>query len=62
MEIGEFAMSIAEVSVYAAPPGHVSGIVGIGKGKAFQDCELRLDQVEPGSFCCCPDRPNVESW
>lgn len=43
-------MAVAEVGVNAATPGHVGGVVGIGQGKAFQDSELRFDQVEPGGL------------
>jgi len=58
--IGEFAMSIAEVSVYAATPGHVSGIVGIRQGEAFEDPELRFNEIEPGSFRGCPNGLDAE--
>src|SRR5580704_1334075 len=33
----------------------MSGIVGIGQGEAFEDSELRFDEIEPGSFRGCPN-------
>jgi hypothetical protein len=55
MLVGEFAVSVAEISVDAATPGHMSGVVGIGQCETLQDSELRFDQVEPGSFRGCPN-------
>jgi hypothetical protein len=54
-------VAVAEIGVNAATPSYVGGVVGIGQGEAFQDSELRFDQVEPGGFRRCPDGPNVES-
>ncbi len=61
MQVGEFAVSVAEISVDAATPGRMAGIIRIGQGEAFQDAELRFDQVEPGSFRRCPDGLDSES-
>ena len=61
MQVGEFAVSVAEISVDAATPGRMAGIIRIGQGEAFQDAELRFDQVEPGSFRRCPGGLDSES-
>lgn len=47
MQLGEFAVSVAEISVDAATAGHMFGIIGVGQGEAFRDAELCFDQVEP---------------
>ena len=60
-EVGEFVVAVSEIGVDASTPSHVGGVVGIGQGEAFQESELRFDQVEPGSFRRCPYGPNVES-
>jgi hypothetical protein len=31
----------------------MSGIVSIGQGEAFEDSELRFDEIAPGSFRGC---------
>lgn len=61
MRVGEFAVSVAEISVDAATLGRMAGIIRIGQGEAFQDAELRFDQVEPGGFRWCPDGWDPES-
>lgn len=50
MQVGEFAVAVPEISVDAATPGRMAGIMRIGQGEALQDAELRFDQVEPGGF------------
>jgi len=37
-------MTEAEVSVDAATPGDMVGIIRVGQGEAFEDSELRFDQ------------------
>lgn len=55
MQIREFAVAVAELSVDATPPNRMTRIMRIGHGKAFQDAELRFHRVKPGGFGRCPD-------
>jgi hypothetical protein len=49
-------VAVAEIGVDASTPSHEGGVVGMGQGEAFQDSELRFDQVEPGGFRRRPGR------
>lgn len=42
------------ISIDAAAPDEVRGIVGIGYGETLQDTEVCLDQVEARSVGGCP--------
>src|SRR5215467_2458762 len=61
MQVGEFAVSVAEISINAPAPGRMVGIIGVRQGEAFEDAELRFNQIEPGGFCGCPDGFDAES-
>src|SRR5215831_1536445 len=61
MQVSESAVAVAKVGVDAAMPGHMAGIICVGQGEAFQDTELRFNQVEPGSFRGCPDGMDSET-
>ena len=54
-------MAIAEISIDAATPGRMAGIMRIGQGKTLQNTELRFDQVESGGFRRCPDGLDPQS-
>ena len=54
-------MAIAEISIDAATPGRMAGIMRIGQGKRLQNTELRFDQVESGGFRRCPDGLDPQS-
>ena len=60
MQVGEFAVSIAEISINAATPGRMAGIIGVRQGEAFEDAELRFNQIEPGGFRGRPDGLDAE--
>ena len=60
MQVGEFAVSIAEISINAATPDRMAGIIGVRQGEAFEDAELRFNQIEPGGFRGRPDGLDAE--
>ena len=53
-------MSVAEISIDASTPGRMAGIIGVRQGEAFEDAELRFNQIEPGGFRGRPDGLDVE--
>ena len=48
-------MSVAEISINAATPDRMGGIIRVRQGEAFEDAELRFNQIEPGGFRGGPD-------
>ena len=53
-------MSVAEIRIDAATPGCVAGIIGVRQSEAFENAELRFNQIEPGGFRGRPDRLDPE--
>jgi hypothetical protein len=47
MQVGEFAVSIAEISINAATPGRMAGVIGVRQSEAFEDAERHY----PGGYC-----------
>jgi len=49
VEIAELAMTISEIAVDAAAACAMVAVVGVGESEAFQNPELGLDEIQPGS-------------
>ena len=64
------AMPVVQVAVDSTPPDRVSGIIGIGHGKALQDAELRFDKfsheasvgVHTGWMCSLRMKAKTVGW
>ena len=56
VEIAELAMTISEIAVDAAAARAMVAVVGVGESEAFQNPELGLDEIQPGSLGGRPDR------
>jgi hypothetical protein len=56
----EFAVTIAQVPVYAAPPRHMIRVVGVRDRETSQHPKLRLDQIEPRRFGGRPHRLDAQ--
>ena len=54
-------MSVAEISIDASTPGGMAGIIRVRQGEAFEDAELRFNEIEPGGFRGRPDGLDPES-
>jgi len=60
VEIAELAMTISEIAVDAAAARAMVAVVGVGESEAFQNPELGLDEIQPGSLGGRPDRVDAE--
>jgi hypothetical protein len=62
MAILQLAMAIVHVTVETTTTGHLPGVMGVGQGESFENPELSLDQVRPGTLGGSPDGPDVQLW
>jgi hypothetical protein len=58
--ITETPMAILQISTDPLVALFVSGVIGVGHCEPFEDPELRLDEVEPGSLGGGPNRVDVQ--
>ena len=61
MQVSEFAVSVAEISIDATAPRRMAGIIRVRQGETFEDAELRFNEIEPGGFRGRPDGLDPES-